>query len=181
MKVYALIANGSEEVECLAVVDILKRAGMEVILAAVGEGRTVTTAHNIVITADVNYEDCDASDGDLLFLPGGVPGTPNLEASEKVCRDVAEYYKAGKHVAAICAAPSILGHLGILEGKKATCFPGFEEDLRGAEYVSDGVVTDGTVTTARGLGFAIDLGLELVRVMISAEVSEDIKSKIQHP
>lgn len=180
-KVYALIADGSEEVECLAVVDILKRADIEVVLAAVGGSKTVTTAHNITITADALIEDCDTSDGELLFLPGGLPGTDYLDACEKLHADIKQYVKEGKRLAAICAAPSVLGKMGLLEGKKATCFPGFEKYLLGADYVSDGVVTDGLITTARGLGFAIDLGLELVKLLKSRELSDNIKAKIQHP
>ena len=180
-KVYAMIANGSEEVECLAVVDILRRAGIEVVLAAVGGSKTVVTSHNITITADAVLEECDTSDGDLLFLPGGLPGTEYLEASDKLRADIMQYVKENKRLAAICAAPSVLGKMGLLKGKKATCFPGFEEYLLGGSYVADGVVTDGMITTARGLGFAIDLGLELVSLLESKELSESIKAKIQHP
>ena len=166
-KVYAMIADGTEEVECLAVVDILRRAGVDVVLVSVNEGREVLTSHRIHIVCDAAVSEVDFSDADVIFLPGGVPGTPHLAACGKLTEALKAQAKAGKRLAAICAAPSILGELGLLQGKKATCYPGYEPKLLGAEPVHDGVVTDGLVTTARGLGYAIDLGLELVSLLVS--------------
>lgn len=178
--VYAFLATGLEEVECLAVVDILRRGGIEVKLVSVTGELLVTGSHHIAIQADALIEDVDVSKAELLFLPGGVPGTPNLAACETLCAWLKEFDAEGKGLAAICAAPSVLGQLGLLQGKRATCYPGFEDQLTGAAVVGDGVVTDGNVTTARGLGYAIDLGLELVKRLAGAEKAQAIKDAIQY-
>lgn len=177
-KVYAFIADGSEEVECLAVADILKRGGVHVELVSVG-AKTIVSSHGIKITADKTFDECDFSDGDALFLPGGMPGSENLAAHEGLC-NLLTSAKTGVRIAAICAAPGVLGVLGLLKGKTATCFPGFEERLLGANYTKTGVVTDGNVTTARGLGFAIDLGLELLTLLTNKENAAKIKAAIQY-
>lgn len=178
--VYAFLATGLEEVECLGVVDILRRAGIEVKLVSVTGESMVTGSHNITIQADALIEKVDFSKADLLFLPGGASGTRNLAACGLLCEQLKVFAAEGKRLAAICAAPSVLGQLGLLEGKRATCYPGWEDRLTGAIHVSDGVVTDGNITTARGLGYAIDLGLELVGRLAGAEVSQQIRDAIQY-
>ncbi|MDO4265687.1 MAG: DJ-1/PfpI family protein [Eubacteriales bacterium] len=179
-KVYAFLANGSEEVECLAVVDVLRRAGIDTVLVSINEGCEVTGSHGIRIVCDTTIADACLSDAEVLFLPGGMPGTTHLMECEVLTDALRRHYKAGKRVAAICAAPSVLGALGFLKGRKATCFPGFEEKLSGAEYSHTGVVTDGNVTTARGLGYALDLGLELVGLLCSETESAALKQTIQY-
>lgn len=180
-KVLVYIADGMEEVECLSVVDMLRRGGAEVQMVSINGKAEVTGAHGIRVGADCLLADSDPDSADMLFLPGGMPGTKYLRESEEVCGALKAAAAAGKHLAAICAAPSVLGELRLLEGKKATCYPGFEAQLLGAEYCHDGVVTDGAVTTARGVGFAVDLGLELVRILMGAEKSAEIRESIQHP
>ncbi len=177
--VIAYLANGLEEVECLAVVDVLRRAGVEVTLASIHESKKIKGTHGIFIGADILAKDLDAASADLLFLPGGMPGTRYLGESKYVVDAVKRAAADGRRIAAICAAPSVLGELHLLEGKKATCYPGFEDKLYGAEHVTDGVVTDGTITTCRGLGYAIDLGLELIKLLVSEEKSLEIKAAIQ--
>ena len=172
-KVYAFVANGSEEVELLAVVDVLLRGGQDVKLVSITGSKDVVSAHQIKLQADLEFSEADFSDADVLFLPGGMPGTRNLAAHEGLC---GELLKA----AAICAGPSVLGGLGILEGRKATCYPGFEGELKGAEYTRQGVVTDGNVTTARGLGYALDLGIELLALLTDREHAGQIKDSIQY-
>lgn len=179
-KIYAFIADGSEEVECLAVVDVLRRAGEDVTLVSVNEGLEVKTSHGIRLICDTTIGEAELSDADVLFLPGGMPGTEHLAANEKLAEALKRQAAAGKRIAAICAAPSIPGRLGLLAGKKATCYPGFEQMLLDADYVHDGVVTDGNLTTARGLGYALDLGLELVRLLAGAEKSSALKAQIQY-
>ena len=179
-KIYAFIANGSEETECLAVVDLLRRARFDVELVSIEGVKQVTTSHNVRVTADKTFEECDFSDGDAFFLPGGMPGTNRLAAHGGLCGLLVSACKAGKRLAAICAAPSVLGRLGLLKGKKATCFPGFEQYLEGATHVSAGVVTDGNITTARGLGFAVDLGLELIALLDGRTASDTVKNAIQY-
>lgn len=180
-KVYAFMADGMEEVECLAVVDMLRRAGVPTVTVSVMGTKTVTGSHQVTLQADTVFEDETFADADLLFLPGGVPGTPNLAAHAGLADLLKKHAAEGRRVAAICAAPSVLGNLGLLEGKQATCYPGWEEYLRGAVYTGQGVITDGTVTTGRGVGFAVDLGLELVRLLRGEEKYREIKGSIQHP
>ena len=168
-KVYAFVANGSEEVELLAVVDVLLRGGQDVKLVSITGSKDVVSAHQIKLQADLEFSEADFSDADVLFLPGGMPGTRNLAAHEGLCGELLKADKAGKRLAAICAGPSVLGGLGILEGRKATCYPGFE-----------GVVTDGNVTTARGLGYALDLGIELLALLTDREHAGQIKDSIQY-
>ena len=178
-KVIAYLANGLEEVECLAVVDVLRRAGMDVTLASIHDSKKIKGAHGIYIGADALAKDVNAKDADLLFLPGGMPGTRYLGESSIVMKALKQAAADGRRLAAICAAPSVLGELHLLEGKKATCYPGFEEKLLGAKHVKDGVVTDVNITTCRGLGYAIALGLELIRLLAGEEKSLEIKEAIQ--
>lgn len=180
-KVSVFMADGMEEVECLAVVDMLRRGGVETETVSVMDSLWVAGSHGITVKADKLFAEGAFADSDLLFLPGGVPGTPNLAAHEGLCALLKEFAAGGKRLAAICAAPSVLGGLGLLEGKKATCYPGWEEKLTGAQCTGAGVVTDGTVTTGRGVGFAIDLGLELVRLLEGEERFLEVKAAIQHP
>ena len=180
-KVYALITDGSEEVECLAVVDVLRRGGIETVLVSAAEGKNIFSSHQIPIQADTTVAETDFSDGDVIFLPGGMPGAENLSACEPLIAALKQAAADGRRIAAICAAPGVvLGRHGFLEGKTATCFPGFEKEFKGATYTLQGVVTDGNITTARGLGFAIDLGLELVKLLVNEAAAEDLKKKIQH-
>ncbi|HBE85302.1 MAG TPA: DJ-1 family protein [Lachnoclostridium sp.] len=179
-KVFAFFADGSEEVELLAVVDILKRGGQEVTLVSVTGKRDVVSAHQINIQADYEFSEVDCKDADVLFLPGGMPGTRNLGAHEGLLNSLKKAHKENRRIAAICAAPSILGRLGILEGKRATCFPGFEPELKGALYTKQGVVTDGNITTARGLGYALDMGIELLGLLTDKDHARQIKEAIQY-
>ena len=180
-KVYVCMADGLEEVECLAVVDILRRGGVEVILASMGEELSVTGSHQIRIQADSLWskEACGACDA--IFLPGGMPGTAHLAEHMELGEMLQRFQKEGKVLAAICAAPSVLGKYHCLEGKRATCYPGWEDKLLGAEHTGEGVVRDGNVVTGRGLGFAVDEGLELLKVLVSEEVSANVRDAIQHP
>ena len=180
-KVTAFFAEGTEEVECLAVVDVLLRAGIEVQLVSISGKREVTGSHKITVVADKTYEEAEFDDSDMLFLPGGMPGVVNLTAHKALAELLLRFDREGKRLAAVCAAPSVLGGLGILNGKKATCFPGWEDKLQGAICTGAGVVTDGNVSTGRGLGFSIDLGLEMIRLLEGDAKAADIKSRIQHP
>ena len=180
MKIFAFFAEGYEEIEGLTVVDILRRAGIEVEMVSVTETREVTGAHRITVAMDKTINEIDFDEGDMIFLPGGIPGTPNLEKCEMLLNNILKYNEAGKRLAAVCAAPSIYGRLGLLEEKKATCYPGFEEELKGAILVSDRVVTDGNITTSRGMGTTIDLGLEIVKIYKGQEFADELGRKIQY-
>ncbi len=179
-KVYAFIADGTEECELLCVVDVLRRAGVDTVIVSVS-GKTVTSSHGVKIEADAVIGSCDLSDADVLFLPGGMPGSVNLAGCEPLIRAIGSQISAGKRVAAICAAPSVvLGKNGFLKGKTGVCFPGFEDGMLGCDVkLGARVVTDGNMTTARGLGFAIELGLEIVRLLCGEGKAEEIKRKIQ--
>lgn len=179
-KVFAFLADGFEEVEALAVIDLLKRAKVETIMVSIMDTLTVTGAHNIKVIADKLYSEIDYREADLLFLPGGGKGTDNLKAHKELANALLDFAKdETKRLAAICAAPSVLGLLNILNGKKATCYPGFEEQLLGATAVADGVVTDGRITTAKGMGVSIELGLELISLLINKETADTISNQIQ--
>lgn len=175
--VVVFLANGFEEIEALATVDVLRRANLEVITVGVGSGMPVG-AHNMAIQADVLQEHLRLDGLEAVVLPGGMPGTLNLEQSSVVQDTIAFAMEQNLPIGAICAAPSILGHSGYLQGKRATCYPGFESELHGA-VLCDGVVTDANITTACGAGVAVDFALELVRRLVSDEMSESIRKGIQ--
>ena len=177
-KVYAFLADGSEEVECLAAVDVLRRAGIDTKLVSIKEEKEISGSHGVRITCDETIGEADLSDADVLFLPGGMPGTIHLSECGKLMEAVKAQNAAGKRLAAICAAPSIFGMLGLLEGKKATCFPGFEEQLKGASVLQVPAVTDGTITTGRGMGAAVDFSLELLTQLQGKEAAEEMAEKI---
>lgn len=174
------LANGFEEIEALAVVDILRRANVEVVTVGVGS-KTPVGAHGIPVCADITEDALNLEMISGIVLPGGMPGTTNLEASTVVREAIAFAADRNLLLAAICAAPSILGHFGHLAGKNATCYPGFEKDLKGAFICCDGVVTDGNIVTAAGAGVAVDFALALVRYLVSVEMADTIRGGIQCP
>lgn len=177
-KVIVFLANGFEEIEGLTVVDLLRRADINVETVSISDSLTVTGAHNISVSADTLIKDASLSDADMVVLPGGMPGTLNLGNCKLVTDTVTEYFNQGKRVAAICAAPSILGDLGILNGKRACSYPGFEDRLAGAATSENEVEHDGTVTTSRGLGTAIPFALSLIEQLTDAETAAKIKESI---
>ncbi len=159
---YCFLANGFEETEAIATVDTIRRAEIDVTTVGIG-GKFITGNHGITVMADITEDALDTSNMTGVILPGGIPGTLNLEKSETVQRCIALAAQNNMIIAAICAAPSILGNLGLLEGKKAVCFDGYEVFLKGAEVPADRVVADGNIITGRAVGTAIEFGLEIVR------------------
>lgn len=180
-KVTVFIADGTEEVECLTIVDLLRRAGIDVRLVSIMESQTVLSSHKVTIVADGQFDTEDYSDSDMLFIPGGMPGVTNMLAHEGLKDLIKRFNAEGKRLGAVCAGPSVLGQAGVLEGKKATCFPGWEDKLNCGEYTGALVQTDGLVITGRGLGACIEEGLEIIRIFKGDEASSDIKRRIQHP
>lgn len=178
-KVTVFLADRFETVEALAVVDILRRAEIEVETVSVTENTEVMSAQRIIVIADKKFSERSLSDSDMIFLPGG-PGTGNYEKNELLPGEIREFYNSGRRVAAICAAPKVLGHLGILEGKNATCFPGCEADLYGANIIREKVVTDGLVTTGIGMGASIEFGLELVRLIAGKDMEDKLALSTQY-
>ena len=174
-KVYVFLADGFEDVEALIPVDVLRRGGVEVVTVSITDFPLVQSAHGVNIEADVMFEQCDFSDADLLFLPGGMPGASNLFANKEVCKALVDQYAAGKKVAAICASPAVvLAPLGILDGKRATCYPGFEQALADATYTADLVTVDGNITTGEGPAAAFPFAYELLSQLVNKQTSDQI-------
>ena len=177
--IYIFLANGFEEVEALATVDVLRRADLKVKIVGIGSD-VITGAHGISTVCDA--VDSDLTPGDdieAVILPGGMPGTLNLERSAKVNAFVDYAYENQKIVCAICAAPSILGHKGMLKGKKAVCFPGFESELEGAELSDSFVVTDGNIITAKGMGSAVKFGIAIGAAFVGEAKMKKIEESLQ--
>ena len=182
-RVAVFVAPGLEEIEGLTVVDLLFRAGIPCDTVAITPERTVTSSHEVTIVCDRSVAEPDFSfdDYDMLVLPGGIPGTPNLRACEPLCAALAEFSAAGRPLAAICAAPSILAELGLLEGRRATSNPGFQHVLaeHGAELLADEpVVVDGNLITSQGAGTAMLFGLEIVRHFLGDEAVERVRTGV---
>ena len=179
-RVLAFLAEGFEDVEALAVIDLLRRARVETDIVSITNSKEVLSSHKIIMHADKTFEDADFDKAELIFLPGGGLGTENLYACDKLKEKILEFDKEGKKLSAICAAPSVFGRMGLLERKKATCYPGFEEKLLGATPTGERVVVDGNYITSKGMGTAIDLGLELIKIMVSEEKSVEIAKQVQY-
>lgn len=177
-KVYIFLAEGFEEVEALTTIDLLRRAGVEVVMTSIMDKKEVTGANNITVVAEKFFGDIDASDADMLILPGGQPGTTNLGNYKPLTDLLTDWNKAGKKLAAICAAPTVYGGLGFLEGKNATCYPGCEGMLTGAKTSTQRVVTDGNITTSRGIGTAISFSLELISILVSTDKASAVAEEI---
>lgn len=178
--VYVFLADGFEECEALAPVDILRRGGLDVKTVGV-TGDTVTGAHGIPVVCDISADDAEITKYDSVLLPGGMPGTTNLLKSEIVKSIVLRAAELNCIIGAICAAPMILGELGLLKGKKATCFPGFEEKLAGAFTCEMPVVKDGNIITSRGAGTAYDFGFELLSAITNdKEATKKLKQTMQY-
>lgn len=165
MKVYVHLATGFEEIESLAVVDVLRRADIPVESVSVTGEKLVEGVHGISVMADILFEDADYDNCRMIVLPGGIPGTPNLGAHEGLMEKVEEFAKEGRLISAICAAPMILGERGILKGRTAVSYPGLENHLKGAKIGKNKVEVDGNIITSKGPGTAIDFALAIVGVL----------------
>ncbi len=178
--IYCFLAPGFEEIEALAPVDILRRAGLDVKLVGVG-GAEITGSHGIAVKTDIEEKDVSTDDMDAVILPGGMPGTLNLEKSPIVKASVSYCADNGLIIGAICAAPSILGHMGLLKQKHATCFPGFETQLNCAKYTAEPVTVDGSIVTSKGMGAGIEFGLALLTKFKGEERAKLMRASIQCP
>lgn len=181
-KVYVFLANGFEDVEALIPIDVLRRGNVEVITVSTTDTDIVESAHGVGIRADVMFDDCDFADADLLMLPGGMPGASNLFAHEGVCKALLSQQELGKKIAAICASPAVvLAQLGILDGKKATCYPGFEQMLTTADYTGELVTVDGNITTGEGpaaaFPYAYTILADLVDEQTASQIAEGMRFK----
>ena len=178
---YCLLAKGFEEIEAIATVDILRRAGIDVRTVAINRMKSlrVTGGHDIEIVADLRSKDVTAEGLEGIILPGGMPGTLNLEKSRTVQKLLRHCVENDLYICAICAAPQILGHAGILKGKRATCYPGFEGELIGAEYTSDSAVADGRIITGRGPGCTVDFAMLIVEHLKGDDCAEKLRDSMQ--
>lgn len=162
-KVYEFLADGFEEIEALAPVDILRRGKVDVVLVSIMQGLEVESAHGVTVKADVLFADCDFSDADLLLLPGGMPGASNLRAHEGLCHLLLEQNEKGKYIGAICASPAVvLATLGLMKGRTCTCYPGMEEPLKDANYTGALVEQDGNIITGAGPAASLPYGYKLL-------------------
>ncbi len=179
---YLFLAEGFEEIEALCPLDLLRRAGVKVTTVGVG-AKVIRGSHGIEVIADMTTFEAEkalrSNPIDMVILPGGMPGTLNLKADPTVMRFLDEAVGTGKLVAAICAAPSILGERGLLAGREAICFPGFEAKLTGAKISDKKVVRDGNFITAKGMGVALDFGLALVAAMVDQAKADELRASVQ--
>ena len=172
-----LLADGFEEIEALTPVDMLRRAGLEVVTVGIG-AKVVSGSHGIPVVCDRLSSEIDLSEVSTVIFPGGMPGSLNLDASPFTDEIISSVTSRGGRIAAICAAPLVLGRRGLLVGKRATCYPGFENELSGAVVTGEPVVTDGSITTAKGMGAALAFAKELVSLLVGKEKAEELSSAI---
>lgn len=177
-KVYIFLADGFEEVEGLTVVDLLRRAGIDIQMISIMGKKSVTGAHNITIEADCIFEDMDFTNGEMLVLPGGMPGTTNLMKHQGLDKLLKSFDNKKKPIAAICAAPTILSNKGMLKGRDAICYEGMESEMPDANIVEAPVVVDGHITTSKGVGTAIDFALSLISKVKGKDEAKKIATQI---
>lgn len=180
-KIAVMLADGFEEIEGLTVVDICRRCKIDTVMVSIMESKQIVSSHGIVITADEMYDDIDFSQIDMIVLPGGLKGTQNLEACDKLMQKVDEFYKSDKYIAAICAAPSILGHRGILNGRVACSYPTFESHLEGAVVTHEPVAKSDNVITGRGMGTSIEFALKIAEQFVGRKSADEVAMGIVYP
>jgi 4-methyl-5(b-hydroxyethyl)-thiazole monophosphate biosynthesis len=172
------LAEGFEEIEAVSIIDVLRRANIETRVVSVTGNKLVTGSHHIQVTADVLFEEVDYSTIDMIVLPGGLPGANNLNDHTGLGKQILDFHKNGKPLGAICAAPLVFGNLGILKNQKATCFPGFENQLVGAEVTGAEVETSGKIVTGKGAGVAIKFALKIVETFKGKTFAEELGRKM---
>jgi len=179
MKAVILLANGFEECEALTPVDILRRAGAEVFLASISDDKAVTGAHGITVLADVLISELDTDGIDVLILPGGLKGTEALGESYQTAELIRKTVDAGSYVAAICAAPSVLGKMGYLDDRNMACYPGFESEMPLANRTGEKVEVDDIFITAEGMGVSLEFGLKITELLYGADLADKIAEQIR--
>ena len=180
-RILVYLAPGFEEIEAVTIIDLLRRAGLDVTVAGLQPDQ-VTGSHGITVIPDIFYVDADADDYDGLVLPGGQPGSSNLKSNVQVLQTVKKYHKQNKLIAAICAAPTVLAEAGILKNRKVTSYPEEKEAFSSSEYLDSAVVKDGMVVTSRGVGTAIEFVLELIKIIRDEAASNKLAARILwHP
>ena len=178
--IFVVLAEGFEDIEALAPIDIMRRAGLNVETVSITDERVVISAHGVGFIADRLLSEIDFDEAELLFLPGGMPGATNLDACQELREGLKQHFEAGRPIAAICAAPLVLGHLGILKGRRATCYPGFEGELYGANYTAALVEQDGQFITGKGPGAAMELGYVLAERLAGKPVADQLREGMMY-
>lgn len=179
-KAYVFLADGFEDIEALAPVDILRRGGIDVKTVSINDSAIVTSAHGIQVKADLLFTDADLSVADVLMLPGGMPGAKNLDEHEGVRRALVHHAEQQKLIGAICAAPMVLGHLGLLRGRRATCYPGFDTELDGATYTAEPCTADGNIITGKGPGASFAYAYRLLEELKGERVVAELKKGMMY-
>lgn len=179
-RIYVFLANGFEEIEALAPVDILRRGGQEVSTVSVSGALWVESSHGITVKADMLFDECDLADADMLMLPGGMPGSVNLNGHEGLRLALLSHAERGGRIGAICAAPMVLGSLGLLKGRRATCSPGFEVYLDGAEYTQELVTVDGNIITGEGPGASMPYAYKILSFFVDDDAVKALQKKMQY-
>jgi 4-methyl-5(b-hydroxyethyl)-thiazole monophosphate biosynthesis len=172
------LATGFEEIEAVTIIDVLRRADLLAVTVSVTGDLEVTGAHGITLKADQLYDEADYTLATMIILPGGMPGTSNLLNHKGLCGQLEFFSRENKWIGAICAAPMVLGTLGILHGKKAVCYPGFESKLEGAILEHSPFVTSGNLVTGKGVGAALDFSLEIVRLLKGEHTSKELRTAL---
>ena len=178
-KASIFIADGFEEIEALTPVDVLRRANVEVSIVSMNGKKEVTGAHGITVIADQIFENNDNTIADMLILPGGMPNTKTLDDSKELKELLISYNNKKHYIAAICAAPSILGKLGIMAGKTGCCYPGYEQYMKDCNVATYNVVVDGNIITSRGAGTAMEFALKLVEILVDKKMADQLKATMQ--
>ena len=174
-KVIVFLAKGFEEIEAISIIDVLRRAEVSVTTVSISKEKEVKGAHNVPVVADKLFDDVDFASYDMIVLPGGMPGAKNLQEHEGVKKQV-EVFEKDKHVGAICAAPMVLGGMGLLKGRRATCYPGFEAELIGATITNEEVTVDGNIITGKGPAFAMKFALQLVETLAGKATRNEVSN-----
>ncbi|MBR6030879.1 MAG: DJ-1/PfpI family protein [Bacteroidaceae bacterium] len=173
--IYVFLATGFEDIEAIAPVDIMRRAGLQVQTVSITGENVVTSAHGVGITADMLLPEVDFSQAEMLVLPGGLPGSTNLDACKPLTEAIKRHFETGGAIAAICAAPLVFGHLGLLQGRRATCYPGVEGELKGASYTAAIVEQDGNIITGKGPAAAFEFGYTIVDFFLGEGASMPLR------
>ncbi|MGM9705719.1 MAG: DJ-1 family glyoxalase III [Prevotella sp.] len=176
IKVYEFLADGFEDIEGLAPVDVLRRGGIEIQTVSVTGSEYVQTSHGVTVCADILFDDARFDDATMLLLPGGMPGSATLDAHEGLREVIMAHASRGGYIGAICAAPLVPGRLGLLRGRRATCYPGFEKYLDGAEYTAERVTVDGPFITGNGPGAALPYALRLLALLAGEDKASEVAS-----
>jgi protein deglycase len=176
--VFIHLATGFEEIEAITIIDVLRRADIGVTTVSITGHREVTGAHEIIVHADLLFEDADYGKAGMIVLPGGMPGAKNLSEHEGLAQQIVAFHTGGKWLGAICAAPLVFGKLGIVKGKEVTCYPGFEKYLEGAHVTGKNVTCSGTMITAKGPGAAIPFALKIVEMVQGKNRVDSLKEKM---